>query len=108
MNMHDKLYCKYELFLKILQDSYKILPIVKFVDKIILCFNFLFCVYSSFYRMRRKCTYGISHPHSFVVIGRAETDCLEKLWSTTSVCLESFIHPKGSRRDCFKFFVNGD
>lgn len=34
MNMHDKLYCKYELFLKILQDSYKILPIVKFVDKL--------------------------------------------------------------------------
>ena len=40
MNMHDKLNCKYELFLKILQDSYKTLPIVKFVDKIILCFNF--------------------------------------------------------------------
>ena len=53
--------------------------------------------------MRRKCTYGISHPHSFVVIGRAETDCLEKLWSATSVFLESFIHPKGSRRDCCKF-----
>lgn len=34
MNMHDKLYCKYELFLNILQDSYKILPIVKFVDKL--------------------------------------------------------------------------